>query len=138
MLRLLALVLSLSAAASFSLTPLVGRATVRAASVTMSVEDAALACLEEECSLDTVTDLLKELKAEYNSQDSERQTVLRETIEQLEALNKFPIKNKSEIEKIVLGASRSFSVVDGFKFKGEPMGYTMKPGKSTTAGKALE
>ena len=81
MLRLLALVLSLSAAASFSLTPLVGRAT-RVATVTMSVEDAALACLEEECSLDTVSDLLKELKAEYNSQDSERQIVLRETIEQ--------------------------------------------------------
>lgn len=49
-----------------------------------------------------------------------------------------PDANLSEIEKIVRGASRSFSKVEAYSFPGEALGYTMKPGGTTTAGKALD
>ena len=42
-------------------------------------------------------------------------------IGQLKALNKNPEVNKNEIEKLVGAASRSFSVVDGLDFPGEPV-----------------
>lgn len=103
-----------------------------------AVEDAAVACMEEECSVDTVNDLLMELKAEASSMKSSHQQALVATIVALEALNKQPEANKSEIEKLVLGASRSFSTIERFDFPGPAIGYSMKPGSTTTAGKSLE
>lgn len=103
-----------------------------------AVEDAAVACMEEECSVDTVNDLLMELKAEAASMKSSHQQALVATIVALEALNKQPEANKSEIEKLVLGASRSFSTIERFGFPGPAIGYSMKPGSTTTAGKSLE
>jgi hypothetical protein len=35
--------------------------------------------------------------------------------------------NKSEIEKMIAAAGRTFSVVDGYSFPGEAMGYSTKP-----------
>ena len=35
-------------------------------------------------------------------------------------------------------SSRSFSVVEGFNFPGEALGYTGKVGTTTTAGKSLD
>ena len=55
-----------------------------------------------------------------------------------EKLNADPAANMNAIQKIVTAAARSFQVVDGYDFKGEPLGYTGKTGTTTTAGKALE
>lgn len=48
-------------------------------------------------------------------------------VKQLTALIQDPEANRSEIEKIVLAAGRTFSVVEGFKFPGEALGYSLKP-----------
>ena len=48
-------------------------------------------------------------------------------ISQLEVLNVNPEANKSEIEKIISGASRSFSVVEAFPFPGEPVSARTHP-----------
>ena len=40
--------------------------------------------------------------------------------------------NKSEIEKMVAAAGRTFSVVDGYKFPGEALGYSTKPSSGNT------
>merc|ERR1712167_515879 len=61
-------------------------------------------------------------------------------INKLEKLNKATSRSKktmAEIEKIIGAASRSFSVVEGFDFPGEPIGYTGKVGTTTTAGKVM-
>ena len=106
-----------------------------------AVEDAATTCLEDGCSLDTLQDLIKELKTEAsqnvagNAELSARQKQVLLTIDQLTALS--PDANLSEIEKIVAGAARSFSVVDNFDFPGEPLGYTGDPG-SVAAAKAFD
>ena len=42
-------------------------------------------------------------------------------IAKLEVLNANPEVNKGEIEKMIAGAARTFSVVDGFTFPGEPV-----------------
>ena len=48
-------------------------------------------------------------------------------VRQLNSLLKSPEANKSEIEKIVGAAARTFSVVEGYKFPGEALGYSTKP-----------
>lgn len=103
----------------------------------MAVEDVAASCLEEGCSVDTVDDLIAELVSEIKTAKGKRSSDLKDTLKKLQALIGAPEANKSEIEKIVLAASRSFSTVDTFTFPGEPIGYTGKEGTTTTAGKAL-
>ena len=97
----------------------------------MGYEEVAEACIEDGCSLDTVEDLLSELKATANPSKN-----VKATIAQLEKLILSPEDNKNDIKKLVAAAARSFSVVDGFAFPGEPLGYSGKPGTTTTAGKA--
>jgi hypothetical protein len=102
----------------------------------MGLEDVAAACLEDECSVDTVAALVSELKSEAAALSKRNAQVL-VLLGQLEALNKNPEANRGEIEKIVQSASRSFSTIEAFSFPGEPLGYTGEVGTTTTAGKAL-
>ena len=67
-----------------------------------------------------------QLKAESNELSKRQQTLL-VAIDRLQALNASPEANKNEIEKIVSAASRSFSVVEGYDFPGEALGYSLKP-----------
>lgn len=56
----------------------------------------------------------------------------------LQVLTDSPDSNKSEIEKLVGAASRSFSVLDeAFDFPGIALGYSEKPTKPQPAGKLL-
>lgn len=120
--------------AGFLLAPLAPRVhALRTLAPVMGYEEAAMECLEEGCSVDTVESLLSELKA-----TKQPGAELVKTINQLESLLKEPEANKSEIEKIVGAAARSFQVVDGFDFKGEPLGYTGKVGTTTLAGKTFD
>merc|ERR1712167_48069 len=141
MLRALFLVGLVSLANGFMIAPLATRSAVRTAAISMGVEEAAAAWLEEECSVDTVDDLIKELKAELKSIDvsvplSERQKSIFTTIEQLEALGAGGDQN--ELVKIIASAARSFSLVEGFEFPGEPLGYTGKVGTTVIAGKTFD
>jgi len=141
MLRALTLVGVLSLANGFMITPLATRSMVRTAAISMGVEDAAASCLEDGCSVDTVDDLIKELKAELKSIDvsaplSDRQKSIFTTIDQLEALGAGGDQN--ELVKIIASAARSFSVVEGFEFPGEPLGYTGKVGTTVVAGKTFD
>eukprot|EP00310_Coccolithus_braarudii_P019256 CAMPEP_0183348498 /NCGR_PEP_ID=MMETSP0164_2-20130417/12991_1 /TAXON_ID=221442 /ORGANISM="Coccolithus pelagicus ssp braarudi, Strain PLY182g" /LENGTH=135 /DNA_ID=CAMNT_0025520107 /DNA_START=45 /DNA_END=452 /DNA_ORIENTATION=+ len=122
------LLLTLAAAISGLVlrAPLRMPAVARATTPVMAVEDVAKACLDEGCSVDTVDDLITELKEESKALTSRMQAVLI-LLGRLEALSGMPEANKSEIEKLVGAASRSFSVVEGFEFKGEPLGYSLKP-----------
>ena len=111
-----------------------------------------------------VADLIDELKEEYATVKNKEVFTL---INKLEKLNKATSRSKktmAEIEKIIGAASRSFSVVEGFDFPGEPVrvhpkpksprprslterplalsrlsqiGYTGKVGTTTTAGKVM-
>merc|ERR1719222_128456 len=105
-----------------------GRATmpVSPAIINMGIENMAADCLEEGCPVDMVTDLLAELKAESAELTRRQQSIL-VLIGRLQVLNASPEENKSEIEKLVGAASRSFSVVDAeaFAFPGEPLGYSL-------------
>jgi len=133
MLSPIAILLScLAVANGLLLAPLAARA--RAMTVQMGVSEAAAACLEEECSVDTVEDLIKELTKESNSIDmslplSPRQSAIVSTIAQLKALG--ANADKSVLSKIIDAASRSFSVVEGFDFPGEPLGFTGTPSKTS-------
>jgi len=60
---------------------------------------------------------------------TKRQQTLLILIGRLQALSGMETPQKAEIEKIVLAASRSFSVVDNFDFPGEALGYSLKPSK---------
>merc|ERR1712216_804494 len=107
---------------------------VRAASpVMMGVTEAASKCLEEECSLETVDDLLKELESEAfrlkaaGGSNEQVQTLL--MLGRLQALNEQPDVNKSGIEKLVSAISRTFTTTDSYSFPGEPLGYTMDKNK---------
>lgn len=87
--------------------------------------------------MDTVEDLIQELKKEQSSMDmtvplSPRQRSIIATMAQLKALG--PNADKDALSQIIDAASRSFSVVEGFEFPGEPLGYTGKP-STTVAGK---
>ena len=103
-----------------------------------SIEVVAATCLEEECSVDTVEDLIAELKTEAKAAKGKRAIAIKSTLTKLQKLIGSPEANKSEIEKLVFAASRSFSNVDSFKFPGEPIGYTGLEGTTTTAGKSLD
>lgn len=59
-------------------------------------------------------------------------------IVQLTELNKEPAANKGALEKLISGFGRSFGTVEAFNFPGEALGYSEKPGSTTTAGKALD
>ena len=59
-------------------------------------------------------------------------------IVQLTELNKEPEANKNALEKLISGFGRSFGTVEAFNFPGEALGYSEKPGSTTTAGKALD
>ena len=115
------------------MAPLVARTPARSAMPIMGYEDVALNCLEDGCSVDTVDELVRELKQVKNPS-----VEVMKMINDLQKLNESPSKNKNAIEKIVAAASRSFSVVEDFEFTGEPLGYTGQPGTTTTAGKALD
>ena len=58
-------------------------------------------------------------------------------IVKLTELNKEPEANKNTLEKLISGFGRSFGTVEAFGFPGEPLGYSDKPGSTTTAAKAL-
>merc|ERR1712060_973713 len=94
----------------------------------MGVEDVASKCIEEGCPVDLLDDLLDELKAESSALTKRQQTLLI-LIGRLQALAGMDNPEKAEIEKIVLAASRSFSVVENFDFPGEALGYSLKPSK---------
>merc|ERR1711959_159238 len=103
----------------------------------MGIEESATACLEEGCDVNMVADLIDELKEEYATVKNKEVFTL---INKLEKLNKATSRSKktmAEIGKIIGAASRSFSVVEGFDFPGEPIGYTGKVGTTTTAGKVM-
>ena len=142
MFRFLFVALFLALAQGFMVAPRPARTLTRASVAMGAVEDAAATCLEDGCSVDTLADLLKELKAEAKINKAgdpaaeARQQQLFVTIGQLETLN--PDADIGEIEKVVSGAARSFQVVKGFEFKGPAIGYSMKPGSTTTAGKSLD
>ena len=133
----------IGAASAFQIAPL---AAMRRAPivVTMGLAEEAANCLEEGCSIDAVADLVSDLKNECvvlnqnGLAGSSRNQQVLTLISQLEVLNVNPEANKSEIEKIISGASRSFSVVEAFPFPGEPLGYTGTIGTTTTAGKSLK
>jgi hypothetical protein len=99
----------------------------------MGFEETAFFCLEEGCPVDTVEDLLAELKLEKDPSAE-----MMKTINALEALLADPNASKTDMEKWVAAAARSFSVVEGFNFPGEALGYTGKVGTTTTAGKSLD
>ena len=74
-----------------------------------------------------VADLIDELKEEYATVKNKEVFTL---INKLEKLNKATSRSKktmAEIEKIIGAASRSFSVVEGFDFPGEPVRVHPKP-----------
>ena len=140
---LLALSATLAVVNGFHVAPL-GAVRPRSVSVFMGVAESAANCLEEGCSIDTVSELLAELKTESAGLNkageaaSERNKQVIMLIGQLEVLNLDPAANQGEIEKLVGAAARSFSTVDGFDFPGEPLGYSGTPGSTTTAGKSLD
>jgi hypothetical protein len=139
--RLLAFLGLVALAQGFLVGPLAsppGHAT-RTPAISMGiVEDAAANCLEEGCSVDTIEDLIAELEAEAKTAKGNRAIDLKSTVTNLRMLIGSPLENKSEIEKLVASAARSFSVVGGFGFPGEPLGYSGEVGTTTTAGEALE
>ena len=59
-------------------------------------------------------------------------------IVQLTELNKAPKANKNALEKLISSFGRSFGTVEAFSFPGEALGYSEKPGSTTTAGKSLD
>lgn len=126
MLKVLLLALAASVSGLVVSAPMRMPAVSRAATPLMAVEDVAKSCLEEGCSIDMVSELIAELKEESKALTNRQQAVLI-LLGRLEALNASPEANKSEIEKLVGAASRSFSVVEGFEFPGEPLGYSLKP-----------
>lgn len=78
---------------------------------------------------------MSQLKAE-SDELSKRQQVLLVAIGRLQALGETPAKaeaNKSEIEKLVGAASRSFvamkNLEEAYDFPGEALGYSLKPTK---------
>ena len=97
-------------------------------------------CLEDGCSLDTVDDLLAELKAASQTSSGQERASALETYSQLKVLAAKYAENagldKSELEKVVAGIARNFGTVDAFEFKGPAVGYSSKPGTTTTAFKA--
>ena len=123
--------LGLSSAAAFSAPVFVPRTVMRVATPLMAdktLEEMASGCLEEGCPVDLVDDLIESLKADSAALAKKQQSML-VMIGRLQALNANPETNKNEIEKLVGAASRSFSVVGGFDFPGEPLGYSQKPSK---------
>jgi len=106
----------------------------------MAIPDVAQVCLEDGCSLDTVDDLLAELKAASQTSSGQERASALETYSQLKVLAAKYAENagldKSELEKVVAGIARNFGTVDAFEFKGPAVGYSSKPGTTTTAFKA--
>ena len=86
----------------------------RSSIITMgAIESAAETCLQAECDVGTIDDLLVELKGEVSTLDKRTKDLLT-TIGHLEALNKTPCVDKKEIETIVKMASQSkFVSYDG-------------------------
>jgi len=129
-------------AAGFVLAPFVARAPTRAASIPMmGVEDAAAKCLEEECSLDTIDDLIAEMTKEVSSMTmtlplSQRQRSVLATLQQLKTIGSKA--DKSTLQAIIEAAARSFAVVENFNFPGEPLGYTGTVGTQTIAGRVFD
>ena len=90
---------------------------------------------DEECSLDTIDDLIAELQTEVSQMNmalplDARQRSIIATMQQLKALG--PDADKNALAKIIDAAARSFSVVEAFDFPGEPLGYTLKPSYGNT------
>merc|ERR1719506_3351738 len=117
--------------------PLAGRRASVSNINMMSVQTAAEACLEEECSLDTVEDLLRELKATSQTATGKEKAQALEMYSQLKfvTVDVDGDRKKNEIEKIVGSISRTFGTVEAFEFPGPAVGYSGKPSHPTTAGK---
>lgn len=106
----------------------------------MGVNEAVADCLESGCSIDDVSTLIGELKtisSEQKDGTMDKAATLG-MIVQLTELNKEPAANKGALEKLISGFGRSFGTVEAFNFPGEALGYSEKPGSTTTAGKALD
>merc|ERR1719473_233136 len=120
------------------LLPLAGRPSTL--NVKMSVADAAEACLEEECSLDTVADLLRELKAKSQTSSGQEKAQVMEMYVQLKVMAspKEGAPNQNEIEKLVGAIGRTFGTVEAFEFPGPAIGYSGKPSHAVRADKVLD
>merc|ERR1712048_183452 len=94
---------------------------VAAARVQMGIEEMAQSCLEEGCPIDMVEDLIAEFELQADSSSSH------DIVTQLRTLLESPEANRSEIEKLVAAAGRTFSVVEAYDFPGIPLGYSTKP-----------
>lgn len=104
------------------------------------IADAAEACLEEECSLDTVDDLLRELKSKSQTASGKEKAKVLEMYSQLKIMSS-PTDgsiNKNEVEKLVGAISRTFGTVEAFEFPGPAVGYSMPPTRAVRADKALD
>jgi hypothetical protein len=126
--------------AGFMIAPLATRAAAKNVQMLL-VPDLAQICIEDGCSLETVEDLLHELKNTAQTASGKKKAATLELYSQLKALTATAASmdaNKSEIEKLISGASRSFGTVEGFDFPGPAIGYSGVPGTTTTAGKSLE
>jgi hypothetical protein len=133
MLRVIVAFALLALAQGFLVAPLATRSRARSVTPMMGYAETAENCLEEGCSVDTVEELIADMKAAKNPTKE-----IITAIAQLEALIAAPGKNQNEIEKLVFAAARSFSTVKNFEFPGAPLGYTGVPGTTTVAGKALD
>jgi len=100
----------------------------------MGVKEMAQTCLDEECSLDTIDDLIATLQVEADkltkAGSSKEQVEVLLMLGRLQALNQNPESNKSEIEKIVSAAARTFGTVEAYDFPGEALGYTGSPNRA--------
>ena len=76
-----------------------------------------------------VDDLIEQMKVEVLTLKGKQQREMFSMIKKLDALNT-PDADKSEIEKIIAGAMRSFSVVSSYDFPGVAIGYKDKPSRS--------
>lgn len=128
------------AASALQLTPMMtspAAALARAPIATMDIESSAMNCLDEECSVDTISTLIAELKAE-SADLSKKQNSVTMLINQLSKLVQNPEKNKNEIEKMVAAAARTFQVSKtDFEFPEEGLGYSLKPTSRKSNSKAM-
>ncbi|EOD24616.1 hypothetical protein EMIHUDRAFT_435404 [Emiliania huxleyi CCMP1516] len=103
---------------------------------TIALQRVAAACLEEECSVNTVEGLISELSTEAErltrdgTKTSKEQVATLLALGRLQALSQNPAANKNEIEKIVAGMARSFGTVKDYDFPGAALGYTGTPNKN--------
>merc|ERR1712224_89309 len=124
----------------FLVAPLAARAP-RTLAVQMAISEVAQICIEDGCSVDTVEDLLLELKHASQTSSGQAKAAALEMYSQLKTIAAKAddsATSKSELEKIVAGIGRTFGTVENFEFKGPAVGYSGKPGTTIISGKAFD